>query len=466
VPRAAARRGAALLLALSLAAGCSGDDRPEVTTERVAPGEVVETVTAPARVDAAARQDVAAAVSGTVVAIEADDGGEVEAGAVVVRLDSSQVALAQQQAAAAQAAAADVAGIAVDGNGAATVARTRQSVAELDASVAPAIAEARANAAAIEDDDQRAVALAAVESVEAAYRTNRAGILAAGEAIASSQDSAAASLSSALDQALRQATAAQRLQADAAAAAAAAQADELSVTAPLTGTIQLGEAAASDGVPLPAGIPAELSGLAGQFGGLAGAAGGGTLRIGAPVVAGQTLFTVYDLSRRYVVVDVDEIDAPAIRIGQRARVFVDALVDVELDGIVESIRVEAATTEAGGVGFPVRVRLLQPADPDARGQQDGLRVGMTASAEIITSTLDAELVVPSRALVRRDGGTVVYATAGGRVRLVPVVVEALGEDRAAVRPVDDERALAAGDRVVTSGYEGLADGDEVRRAGP
>jgi multidrug efflux pump subunit AcrA (membrane-fusion protein) len=462
VSHAAARRGASCLLAVLLLVGCSGDDRPVVTTERASAGEVVETVTAPARVDAAARQDVAAAVSGTVVAIEVDDGGEIGVGEVAVRLDSSQVALAQQQAAAAQAAAAQVTGIDLDGNGAATVARTHRAVAELDASVGPAIADARTRAAAIEDPDQRAAALAAVESVDAAYRTNRAGILAAGEAIASSQDAAAASLSAALEQAVRQATAAQRVQADAAAAAAAAQAEELNVSSPLAGTVQLGEAAASDGLPLPS-LPAGVAGLAGQLGGLAGASGGGTLRVGAPVVAGQTLFTVFDLSRRYVVVDVDEIDAPAIRLGQRARVLVDALGGIELDGIVESIRVEAATTEAGGVGYPVRVRLLDPADdPDAA---DGLRVGMTASAEIVTATVAADLVVPSRALVRREAGTVVYVVADGRARIVPVTVLALGEDRAAVEPADDA-ALSAGDRVVTSGYEGLGDGDEVRRAAP
>jgi HlyD family secretion protein len=456
--RAALRRVAPLLAVAVLAAGCFGEDLPEVVTADVASGEVVESVTAPARVDAAARQDVAAAVSGTIVALAADDGDEVEAGAVVVRLDSSQVALAQQQAAAAQAAASEVGGIAVDGGGAQTAATVQQAVADLDASVAPQIAASRAQAEAVEDPAARQAALAAVEAVEVAYRANRAGLLATGQAIAGTQDAAAASLSAALDQAVRQATAAQRVQADAAAAAAAAQADELDVAAPLGGVVQLGEAAASDGVPLPAGIPGQLAGLAGQLGGLAGAGGGGTLRIGAPVTAGQTLFTVFDLSQRYVVVDVDEIDAPRIRAGQRASVLVDALPDVELEGVVESIAVEAAATEAGGVGYPVRVRLLRPADPTAEDPTDGLRVGMTASAEIRTSSLVSERVVPSRALVRREGGSVVYVLRDGVARVVGVEVEALGEDRAAVTG-----DLAADDRVIVSGYEGLADGDEVRR---
>jgi multidrug efflux pump subunit AcrA (membrane-fusion protein) len=462
VPRpVVAVRGAALGIALLLAAGCFGEDLPEVTTRRVTVGEVTETVTAPARIDAATRQDVAAAVSGVVVALAVEDGSEVEAGTVVIRLDSSQVELAQQQAAAAQAAAADVGGFAVQGGGAGTTAAVERSVAELDARMVPQIAEARARAEAVEDEGQRAAALAAVDAVEVAYLTSRAGILTTGQVLAGQQDAVARSFGDALNQAVRQATAAQRAQADAAAAAAAAQVDELTVQAPLTGTVQLGEAAASDGVALPGGIPPELAGLAGQFGGVSTAPGGGTLRVGAPVTAGQTLFTVFDLSTRYAVAEVDEVDAPRVAIGQRARVLVDAFPDAELEGIVEAVKVEAAPTEAGGVGYPVRVRVIPPApdDASAAAAHEGLRIGMTASAEITTATVASDLVVPSRALLRRDGATIVFVLArDATVRMVPVTVEALGEDLAAV-----SGELDGNDQVLVTGYEDLADGDEVER---
>jgi multidrug efflux pump subunit AcrA (membrane-fusion protein) len=294
-----------------------------------------------------------------------------------------------------------------------------------------------------------------------AYLTSRAGILTTGQVLAGQQDAAARSLGDALNQAVRQATAAQRAQADAAAAAAAAQVDELTVQAPLTGTVQLGEAAASDGVALPGGIPPELAGLAGQFGGVSTAPGGGTLRVGAPVTAGQTLFTVFDLSTRYAVVEVDEVDAPRVAIGQRARVLVDAFPDAELEGIVEAVKVEAAPTEAGGVGYSVRVRIIPPAPDDAPAgaAHEGLRIGMTASAEITTATVASDLVVPSRALLRRDSATVVFVLAPeATVRMVPVTVEALGEDLAAI-----SGELDGDDQVVVTGYEDLADGDEVER---
>lgn len=458
------RRVVALVAGLLLTVtACSGDDRPLVEAERVTSGEVTETVAAPAQVEAAARQDVSAAVPGVVVALDVADGDTVEAGQTVVRLDSSQVELAQQQAAAAQAAAADVGGVAVGGGGGDTLAVVDDAVADLDRSSKPRIADARDRAEAITDPDQRAAARAAVDAVETSYLTSRALLLATGEALAAQQDAVARSLSDALNAAVEQATAAQRAQAQAAAAAAAGQADELVLTAPFSGTVQLGAAASSEGPGPLGGLDASGLDLPGSVTGLAGAAGGGdsTLQVGAPVAAGQTLFTVFDLSEHYVRADVDEIDAPAVAAGQRARVLVDALPDQTLVGVVESVRVEAATTEAGGVGYPTRIRLLGLDDGSGQPSAeplDSLRVGMTASAEIVTGTVTADLVVPSRALLRRDGGDVVYRLDGDRARAVEVTVLALGEETAAVEADD----LDVDDRVVVSGYEDLTDGAQVR----
>lgn len=449
------RRLLVAVLALTLAlAGCFGDDRVEVTTERVTSGEVTETVSAPARVTAAARQDVVAPVSGVVVALDAADGDEVAAGQVVVRLESSQVELAQAQAAAAQE-AARASGIAIEGGGATTRARAQEAVARLDAETQPRLADARARAQGIGDPDQRAAALAAVDAVEASYLTTRATLLATADALAGAQDETAASLSAALNDAVAQATAAQRAQADAAAAAAARQADRLAAAAPFAGVVQLGSAAADGGgLTLPPGLADGFGAGLGDLGGLAGLgadAPGGTLRVGAPVTAGQTLFTVYDLSTRYVTADIDEVDAPAVRAGQEATVLVDAFAGTTFPAVVESIDVEAATTEAGGIGFPARVRIT-----GGEGL-DGLRVGMTASTEIRTASGDAELVVPSRALVRRDEGSVVFVVEDGRAEAVGVEIDLLGDERAAVTG-----DLQAGDRVVVTGFEELEDGDAVR----
>lgn len=447
------------LFALLLLVGCTADERPLVEVELVGSGEVSATVSAPARVDAAARQDVTAGVSGVVVALTAADGDQVQQGQAIVTLESSQVELAQQQAAAAQEAAGQV-GISVDSSGsAADVAQ--QAVAELDEQSRPALDEARRRAEELTDPQQRAAAEASLAAIESTYANTRAVLLATAQAAAQERAELSQALEDALNEAILQATAAQRVQAEAAATLAAQQQAGLSVVAPFGGTISLGEAAATDGgasalsglAASGAGVPADLQGLAGALPGLAGGEGGGTLRIGAPVTAGQTLFTVYDLSTRYVLAEVDEVDASTLVAGQEARVFIDAFPDVGFTGVVESIAVEAAPTETGGVGYPTRVRLTG-ADADVLGST---RVGQTASAEIVTETADAELVVPSRALVRREGGTAVYLLRDGSAELVEVTVDTLGEQSAAV-----SGDLEEGDEVIVTGYENLTDGAAVR----
>lgn len=445
----------ALTVAALALSGCIGEDAPKVAVERVTGGEVTQTISAPANVEAAARQDVAAAVSGVVLQVRARDGEKVRKGQVVMRLASSQVDLAREQARAAEAAAAGAGGVAVDGNGEAALAQTRRAVRRLDESTRPRLRQARHRARRIDDRQQRRAAMSAIDVVEASYESTRSSMLQAGTAFAAQQEAIADSLSRALQQAVASATSAQRLQAQGAARLADQQADNLVVRAPFSGVVQFGAAAASDGAPLPADVPAELSGLAGSLGGLASGEGGGTLRRGAPVVAGQTLFSVYDLSDVYVTAEVDEVDAPQAKLGQRATVLVDAFADTPLDGTVERIAVAAEPTSAGGVGYPVRIKILGPVSEEARSPLRALRVGMTASAEIETRTRSSDLVVPSRALLRRDTD-VVYVVRDDRIEVVEVDILALGEEQAAVRG-----DLTADDVVVVNGYENLGEGDAV-----
>ena len=436
--------------------GCTDDETPQVETEPVSAGEVTQTVSAPASIAAASRQDVAASLSGVVLELRVRDGERVRKGQEILRLTSAQVDLAREQAAAAEAAASGVGTVAVDGNGDETLAAAHTAVANLDASTKPQLRQARERARRIDDREQRQAALAAVDAVEASYESTRAALLAAGRTVATQQDATAASLSRALSDAVSAATAPQRLQAQSAARLAEDRAKGLVVTAPFAGVVQLGSAAASDGSAVPADIPPELEGLAGSFGSLAGGDGGGTLRVGAPVSAGQTLFTVFDLSDVYATAEVDEVDAPQVRVGQRARVLVDAFPEAVFEGVVERVAVEAQQTSAGGVGYPAHIRLIGAAVDQEAPPLRRLRIGMTSSAELITRTKESDRVVPSRALLRREDADVVFVLRDGRAEMIEVEVLALGEEQAAVRA-----DLTADDEVIVSGYEDLADGDEV-----
>lgn len=448
---ARARCAVIWLTLIALLVGCTGGDLAEVEVAELESATVVQTISAPAVVEAVNRQPVAAGVSGVVAKIEVADGDVVQAGDVVVQLASDQVALALEQAEAAQAAIAGQSGVTVPPPGDAAIQAAHASVAELDADVQPDLAQARQDAAAIEDPEAKATTNATLDVIEESYRKVRRALLRAGEAAAAQQNAIAASFGSALDQALAQASSAQQAEAAAAADAARAQAQGLELTAPFTGVVQLGEAASSQGPRLPPDLAGSVEDLSAAES-LGGGRQGGTLRVGVPVSAGQTVFTIFDLSELYVEAGVDEVDAPQLRVGQDAEVLIDAFPDRTFRGVVEEVAIEGETSPAGGVGYSVRIRLFEPP------AEDGPRLGMTASADISTRAVDADRAVPSRAIVRRDGGEAVYVVRDGVARLVAVRVLALGDELAAV----EARQLAADDLVVVSGYEDLEDGDPVR----
>ncbi|MDQ3530277.1 MAG: biotin/lipoyl-binding protein, partial [Actinomycetota bacterium] len=131
VPGIRRQASAAVILAAVLS-GCFGDDLPVVEVERVGAGEVTQTVSAPATIEPAADQQVAAGVSGVVVDLAVRDGDQVRKGQTVLRLSSEQVDLAREQARAAETAAAGAGGVAVSGAGDQTLANVAEAVAALD----------------------------------------------------------------------------------------------------------------------------------------------------------------------------------------------------------------------------------------------------------------------------------------------------------------------------------------------
>ena len=80
-----------------------------------------------------------------------------------------------------------------------------------------------------------------------------------------------------------------------------------------------------------------------------------------------------------------------------------------------------------------------------------LRSGMSATARLELDRIDRALLVPSSAVVERDGVTVVYVLSGTSLAPRPVTIERRGRDRVALaggveagtrvalNPPDDER---------------------------
>lgn len=111
---------------------------------------------------------------------------------------------------------------------------------------------------------------------------------------------------------------------------------------------------------------------------------------------GSVIAVVADLSQILVEADVGETEVVAIRVGQKAKVHVDAVGDKEYDGHVVEIGSSAGTRAGAGSGmryFKVKVQIDNP--------DDRLRPGMTSQVSIITSNAGSTLSVPIQSVVER-----------------------------------------------------------------
>ncbi|WP_221032348.1 efflux RND transporter periplasmic adaptor subunit [Actomonas aquatica] len=107
---------------------------------------------------------------------------------------------------------------------------------------------------------------------------------------------------------------------------------------------------------------------------------------------------VADLSNMEVVVQVNENDVVNVKVGNVARIDVDAYPDREFAGEVTEIASSAITTGAGSqaevTNFEVRIRI------DADGEQ--LKPGMSALADIETAKVENVIAVPIQSVTVRS----------------------------------------------------------------
>ena len=114
---------------------------------------------------------------------------------------------------------------------------------------------------------------------------------------------------------------------------------------------------------------------------------------------------VADLSNIEVVVKVNENDVFNVKIGDNARINVDAFPDREFEGSVTEIASTAVTSGANSqaevTNFEVKIRV------DADGEK--LRPGMSALSDIETATVTNVIVVPIQSVTvrSREGGKTV-----------------------------------------------------------
>lgn len=118
------------------------------------------------------------------------------------------------------------------------------------------------------------------------------------------------------------------------------------------------------------------------------------------------LAVIYDMSRLTFDMNVDELDAPKLAVGQRVTITADALEGMSFTGRVDKINING-TTISGKTTYPVTV--LVDGDGTDLARQ-GLWPGMNVSANIVVEEAGAVLSIPVDAVSR--GNEVLVTPAG------------------------------------------------------
>ena len=122
----------------------------------------------------------------------------------------------------------------------------------------------------------------------------------------------------------------------------------------------------------------------------------------------DNLMIVADLSRMEVIIDVNENDVVSVAVGDTTEIEIDAFLDTLFYGVVSEI---AHVSEVTGMGsqqqvtnFQVKVRMLNV--------PEGIRPGMSATADIITDKKEDVLAIPIQSLTVRQKGSEKFASGG------------------------------------------------------
>jgi HlyD family secretion protein len=112
------------------------------------------------------------------------------------------------------------------------------------------------------------------------------------------------------------------------------------------------------------------------------------------------LLTVADMSIIEAEIEVDETDIPNVKLGQKAKVTIDALPDQTFTAKVTEIGNSPinATTTASAVRQATTFKVVVTVD----GQIPDVRPGFTCTADITTATRDNAVAVPIQALTVRE----------------------------------------------------------------
>lgn len=158
-----------------------------------------------------------------------------------------------------------------------------------------------------------------------------------------------------------------------------------------------------------------------------------------------------DTSCLYISAPIDEVDAPAIKVGMPACVTLDAFADRRCNGEVRRVAPYVLEQEKQARTVEVEVELTNPAD------REDMLPGYSADIEVLLDAHDNTLRIPTETVLE-DNKVYVYNAESGRITLTSIETGLRNWDYTEVTG-----GLEQGDRIVLSvGREGVIDGASVQ----
>jgi RND family efflux transporter MFP subunit len=134
----------------------------------------------------------------------------------------------------------------------------------------------------------------------------------------------------------------------------------------------------------------------------------------SPTMAPKIIIYLITPNHMELSAEVDEIDIAEVKLGQSAVISLDALPDKQLEGVVTLVS-SVPIIEAGLVLYKVKIGFDVPQGLD-------LKVGMSATADIIVQQRENALLVPERAIERdSQGKPMVWVKINEQIEERPVV---------------------------------------------
>jgi RND family efflux transporter MFP subunit len=180
--------------------------------------------------------------------------------------------------------------------------------------------------------------------------------------------------------------------------------------------------------------------------------------VGELLLPGKQIVTIVNPDRIYVLATIDEVDVGRLKLGQPVMITVDAFPGEKFEGTIRRI---SPIVSGGKLETRTADVWIYFNKKDVR-----MKPGMSADIEILITTLQNVLSVPSQAIIDREGKKQVYVADGSPLKPGATAV-------AKLRPVDIgesnwiaseiKSGVKTGDYVVTTPETaGLKDGVKVK----